>query len=421
MLREPILEFDPNLGLCHLTLAFDRGSIADPPKKEGATLLLLRLMRRCHPDMTSDELEATWDRLGASLSVDVTRRVAALHLTVLSRHLAAAAKLLSEVLQPSNWSSSEFERLKQEALDDWLESLDDDATVARRAFSRAFFRGHAYERLSGGDSVSLGSVTLEDLRLVHGQIVAQDRAHLALSGTFPKRLDDVLSRLSEQLSPLARDCPLPEDHVLAPGRRIHFVTKPERTQAQIIIGCPGTRASDEDMVDLHIGHTAFGGTFGARLSEEVRVKRGWSYGAYSHLPVDRTRQPFWCDAAAGIDDAAPCLQLMLELLEGLVARGLSSAELAATKRYLKNSHPFSLDTAAKRAGSRIEQALHGHLPPKDYLERLEAASRDSVNDALGRRLSSRDVVITVLGSEGRLLEALEAREEPLEIEAFKRD
>lgn len=418
MLRDPVIEADPNLGLCHLTLAFDRGSLTDPLGREGATLLLLRMMRRCHTEMSSEQLEATWDRLGAALTVEVTRTIAALHLTVLSRHLASAATLLSEVLIPSSWSASEFERLKQEALDDWLESLDDDATLARRAFSRAFFRGHAYSRLSGGNAASLKSVQLDDLDLVHAQIFAQDRAHLAISGTLPGDLDRILSQLSSQLPAHARGGSLPSDHVLGPGRRMNFVAKPDRTQAQILIGCQGARASDEDMVDLHIGHTAFGGTFGARLSEEVRVKRGWSYGAYSHLPIDRARQPFWCSAAAGVEDAAPCIQLMLELLEQLVARGISSSELRATKRYLHNSHPFSLDTAAKRAGSRLDQALHGHLPPRDYLDRVAQATQQSVNAALTRRLSSRDVVMTVLGSRGPLLDALQAREEPLEIEAF---
>ena len=64
-----------------------------------------------------------------------------------------------------------------------------------------------------------------------------------------------------------------------PGRHLVFVDKPDRTQTQILIGGLGTSAHDADHVPLIVANAVFGGTFTSRLMQEVRSKRGWSYGA----------------------------------------------------------------------------------------------------------------------------------------------
>jgi zinc protease len=179
-----------------------------------------------------------------------------------------------------------------------------------------------------------------------------------------------------------------------------FVDKPDRSQTQILIGCLGTHPSDDDHIELFIGHTIFGGTFCARLSREVRGKRGWSYGAYSDLPYDKMRQGFSLWTFPQASDAADCIQLELDLLHELLEMGISEEELEAAKKYLKNSHVFSIDTAAKRAALSLDGFVH-ELPGDyhdRYLERIAAVTKDEVNAALQHRLSSTNLEITVLGT-----------------------
>src|SRR5690606_32750779 len=106
--------------------------------------------------------------------------------------------------------------------------------------------------------------------------------------------------------------PLPPAPLAAP--RVVIVDKPERTQTQILIGCLGTRPSDEDHTALVVANTVFGGAFSARLMQSIRAERGWSYGAYSSLPIDRTRQAFSMWAFPKTGDCAPCVELELAML-----------------------------------------------------------------------------------------------------------
>ena len=84
-----------------------------------------------------------------------------------------------------------------------------------------------------------------------------------------------------------------------------LVDKPDRTQAQLRIGHLALRYGDPDTAALAIAEAVFGGMFSSRLMQEIRVKRGWSYGAGCALR--RSRLPHWFEiwTAAGIDVAGP--------------------------------------------------------------------------------------------------------------------
>ncbi|MFO0570791.1 MAG: insulinase family protein [Polyangiaceae bacterium] len=116
-----------------------------------------------------------------------------------------------------------------------------------------------------------------------------------------------------------------------------------------MIGGLGTHPHDADHIALHVANTVLGGTFTARLMNEIRSKRKRSYGAYSNLPYDRHRQAFsmWIPKAT---DAAECIKVELSLLRAWWEKGITARELAWAKRYLVRSHAFSVDTPLQRVG-----------------------------------------------------------------------
>jgi zinc protease len=189
-----------------------------------------------------------------------------------------------------------------------------------------------------------------------------------------------------------------------------LVDKPERTQTQILIGGLGTHASDPDHTALLVGNTIFGGTFTARLTQEVRSKRGWSYGAYSSLPVDRRRQAFSMWTFPKAEDAGPCIALKLDLLHQLRERGVTKKELAWAKRYLTRSHAFAVDTPSKRVGMELDAALYD-LPAdyySNYLGRIAEVSVEQINQALASRLPEDDLLVVVVGTASALRAQVEA-------------
>lgn len=396
-----ILEQDAGLPLLHLSLAFKRGNAVDPAGKEGASRLLLRLMRRSVRGITPEALDEKIDAIGATLSTDAGRSALSISGGCISRSTSEFLTLVEKIVNEPDFSQDEFSRLVQETQAGFTESLDNDSEVARRFFVRALFRGHPYEKLLGGTPASVARVTLGDLQELYESTFRGNQACLALAGDVSEELAQKTGmRLVGGLPEAAQEDSVRIEPQGPQGRHLTFVDKPERSQTQILIGCLGTHPDDKDHMPLFVGHTIFGGTFSARLSREVRGKRGWSYGAYSDLPYDRMRQAFSLWTFPQASDAADCIRLELDLLQELIEKGVSEEELDATKMYLKNSHVFSVDTAAKRAALSLDRFV---LELRDdyhekYLDGIAAVTKEQVDAALQNRLSFKNLEITVLGT-----------------------
>ena len=71
------------------------------------------------------------------------------------------------------------------------------------------------------------------------------------------------------------------------GSRLLLVDKPDATQTYFYIGQPGIDRKNPDRVKLTLVNTLFGGRFTSLLNEELRVKSGLTYGAFSILQQPR--------------------------------------------------------------------------------------------------------------------------------------
>jgi zinc protease len=138
----------------------------------------------------------------------------------------------------------------------------------------------------------------------------------------------------------------------------------------------------------------FGGMFSSRLMQEIRVKRGWSYGAGCALR--RSRLPHWFEiwTAAGIEVCGPAVALTLELLADYAAKGPTDDEVDFARSYLVGSMPFHVATARQRMQLAVRDAVFDL--PAGYTSNLpEALSQLSAGDvraACERNLRPDDAV-----------------------------
>lgn len=415
------------LPLVSFTIAERTGSLEDPPGKEGLFRMTSRLIRRTGAGLSPEELDLRIDSLGASLGVDVGQSAATFQGTFISRSLDAFSELLVGVIARPSLSDGEFGKLKRETLAELVELRDHDRELAQRWFRQKFFAGHTYGRSASGTTTSVAAAEADDIAWLYRLVTTPQNFIFAFAGDIDERqAHSIAERLGAALpggEPRVDSAPEPS---MRPGRHLVIVDKPERTQTQILIGCLGTHPKDEDHLALHVGSTIFGGTFTARLMQEVRAKRGWSYGAYANLPYDRHRRGFSMWTFPKASDAAPCIALELDLLEKWVSEGVTSKELAWAKRYLVRSHAFAVDTASKRVGQALDEELYG-LPPgyhAEYVERIRALSLEDVNGAIRNRITPSDLLVTVLGTASEIQDAVKSaipRLESTEVVPFDED
>jgi zinc protease len=419
-----LVEQSHALPLVHFQVVIPDGSLHDPVGLEGLTRLCARSLRRGTRKRDAQAIEEAIDSLGAELSIDTTPAFVRISGSVIKRSLEPMLQLVGELLYEPSFPEGEVAQLKRESLAALVELSDNDAGLCTTHFRRALFRGHPYARSTLGTRASLEAIE-------HAQVVARYREGLARKARIVALAGDITRAEAEQLArkhldsteASASERTLPPEPSARAGRHLIIVDKPERTQTQIQIGRLGTHPRDPDHTALLVGNAVFGGTFTARLMRAVRSERGWSYGASSRLAIDRVREAFsmWTFPAA--QDAVPCIELELQLLAEWIDGGIREEELAFAQSYLIKSHAFSVDTAEKRVDQAVDVCLYD-LPPdyfSGYTQRVAAVTSADVNRALQRRLSAKDLVITVLATEADIGAKLRALPELSSAESVRFD
>jgi zinc protease len=376
-----------------------RGPADDPIGREGLARHAIELVKCGAGARPREELEAAFEELGASLDAHVTSDAVGLGFRVLSANADAAVTLLADVLARPRLEEAEHARLVRESLATLDDLRDDDSSLCTRFFDRAALTGHPYGRTAFGTAASLAALTRDDAARWWTGSLGAGEVIVGFAGDLDRaRADALAARLTADLrlsaAPLGAPPPIATP---GGGRRTILVDKPERAQSQILIGHGCLRAADPDYLALHVGATVFGGMFTSRLMTEVRVKRGWSYGASARVGRARGGASFKIRVFPSAEQTPETLALVLGLFDELVAKGVTADEVVFATSYLAGTHAFDIDTASERLDRRMDALLWDlpHDPVIGFRERLAAISVEQVNAAIRKWLRPADATITV--------------------------
>ncbi len=404
-----LLETCNALPLVGVTVSQRTGTTLDPPGRSGLTRLLSRLMRRTAGGRSLLSIESGLDRLGASLGTDASYSTVSLQGVVLARSLPGFIDLLGDALGKPSLDDQEMERLVRETRAELVDLRDHDRSLAFRALRQRLFAPHPYAHSPSGTLSSIAALSSVDVRRHFARTVTRENLVLGFAGALgPSQATTLAERLLQAVPSGAAQKEELKEPVYPEGRHLVVVQKPERTQTQLAIGLAGTCAQDPDHTALVVANTVFGGTFSSRLMQTIRVEKGWSYGAYASLSVDRRRQPLILSAFPQAADAAACTRLQLQMLDGLVERGITARELSGAKKYLVRSFAFAIDTATKRLGLALDELLL-ELPCdyyRHYADRVQQVTLAQANDALRRRIDPKRLVVAAVCSESSVQQAL---------------
>jgi zinc protease len=356
-----IVEPSPDTPLVWFEVAIRGGASADPIGVEGLHRHAALLARRGAGSKQRAELDETLDSLGAAVEVSLSRDSLALSGLSLTRHLDAVVDLAASVLAEPRFDEDEHLRLLRETPQVLDEIRDDDSALATRWFDWVCSPGHPYGRTSLGTESSLAKIAelgRDASRDLWRREVVAENLVIGLAGDVDEATaEKIVKRLTERLPKGARVADSPQPGPAQPGRRAILVDKPDRTQAQLRIGHLATRYGHPDTPALAVAEAVLGGMFSSRLMQEVRVKRGWSYGAGCALR--RSRLPHWFEmwTAAGIDVAGPTVALELELYADYAANGPTDDEVDFARSYLIGAMPFHVATARPRMQLAVRDSL----------------------------------------------------------------
>ena len=406
-----LVEENHDLPLVRVQIGLRSGAADDPVELDGLCNFATELMARGAAGKDRATLDRMFDGLGTNLDVIADLDAAWLEVTVLRDKLEPVLSLLADVLLRPDFPVDEADKLRREIGAQLDELRDDDGQLARRYFGHALYGAHPYGRTIIGTSSSLPHLDVAQARGWHQRVVRADNLLVGLAGDLGS--DEAEALVHKHLGAIPPGgtggalYPLPPRRQ---GRRLTLVDKPDRTQSQILWGQPGPKWGEPDYFSLQVSTCAYGGTFTARLMNEVRSKRGLSYGASARLGQGRGARALAAAIAPSLDQTAEALGLVLQLHRDWIESGITQEELDFAKGYLQRSFAFTVSTPEDRLDLRASLDICG-LPREHgdrFVERIGAVTLEQTREAQARHLSPNDLEICIVCTVDDLRPKLEA-------------
>lgn len=403
-----LFEHDPLALASSVQLVFRTGSMADPKGKEGLADLSFHSLLRGTKEHDKDAFFATLERLGASLDVDVGAGRTIISLNTVSENFDAALGLMAEaVLQPSV-KEDEIKALKEETAAGLQQELTNNRRILKRVFRQALFHDTTLAFPPEGTLKAVEGLSADDVR---GFLAAQVKSGDAIVAVSSNRSEaDVKAAVEKAFATLPdggnSDLPMPHPAKLE-GRTLYIVDRPGSTTTEIAIGHFGITAAYKDRDTLETGLYSFGEDMSSMLFQELREKKGWTYGAAGGFDLfERPRRyvgGFMVWAFPQAEHTEELVLRALEVYQDYAKNGLDEKHLSFAKKSLGNSYPFKFATSRARLTGRLYELLEGapHHDVAEYRKIVNGISRKSLLAAIKKVHDPENVAIVLVGDPAR--------------------
>ncbi|MCP4995564.1 MAG: insulinase family protein [Gammaproteobacteria bacterium] len=391
----------PELPMIDIRVVFDAGSARDD-KLPGLAMLTNGVMTDGAGAWNADQVAERMEAVGAELSAGARKDMAWVSIRSLTEPaiLETAIETLTATLAEPRFENGDIERSRRAMQISLRRGEESPGTVAKKAFYKSVFGKHPYATNSGGVQESLKRISREQILGFHKQYYVAKNAVLAIVGAVDrKQAQQLAERLAAGLPAGVRAAKIGTVEALTDANLVDMPFP--SSQSHILMGQPGMRRGDPDYFVLYLGnHILGGGGLVSLLTEEIREKRGLSYSVYSYFSPMRQNGPFIIGAQtqnAKVDEA---LTVIRETLQRYIDQGPTEAELTAAKQNITGGFPLKV-----ASNSDIVQylAMIGFYDlPLDYLDafvgKIDAITREQVQDAFKRRLQPDRMVTVVVGN-----------------------
>lgn len=390
---------DHSIPFTALSIMFKGGASLDAPGKRGEISLMSALLEEGAGQMNSVQYAEAVEGLGAQTSFDVNDDALVVSARALTENRDQAADLLRQALTEPRFDTDAVERVRAQLQSVIRSEATDPQSIASKELARQAWGDHPYATSINGTEQSVGALTRDDLIDAKNRVLARDRVVVAASGDITgaqlgQLLDKVLGGL-----PATGSAPLPQEAHLALKGGVTVIDW-DSPQTVVSFAQPGLPMSDPDYFAAFVAdHILGGGGFSSRLMDQIREKRGLTYGVGTGLSNGLYGQTWQGGMASANDKVAEAVSLIRSEWDRFAEGGVTDKELNDAKTYLTGEYPLRFDGNGKIATILAGMQLIGL--PADYVNtrnaRVEAVTAADVQRVAKRLLHSDQIRFVLVG------------------------
>jgi len=263
--------------------------------------------------------------------------------SVLSEFAPELIKVIADLVINPAFPASEVDRLKADLKRQLMVQKSQPQSQAEEKFFQIIYKDHPYGKYFPTEAM-LDSYSLDKAKGFYDKNFGAKRSVIYVVGKFKEAavttaIQDSFGKWKE--GPDVSFPPATQTRT----NEIALIDRKDAPQTTIILGLPTVTPKDKDYVALQVTNSLLGGSFGSRITSNIREDKGYTYSPYSTIQNRKGVSVWYEEADVTSEQTGASLQEIAKEIKKLQNETPSKDELEGIQRYiagtfvLQNSNP----------------------------------------------------------------------------------
>lgn len=382
-----IYEEDKRLPIVSMQVVFTGSGSIDEGSNAGLARLSAKMMNEGTLKRGAVGFADALDARAIQLSTNAGSETLVMELGTLRDEFDTGLSLMGELLAAPNLTKETLEKVKTITMSDIARKEADFDTVASDELKAILFEGTPIATPNIGTKVSIEKIKLKNVETFLQDKMVLSNVLVVIGGDL--NLSVAKQKVTTLLSPLAvGKTTSARYYEIRKSPKESILSRPSTQQAYLYFGAPfAMKEGDPEFYKARVAMFILGSSgFGSRLMEEIRVKRGLAYSAYSRLLVAKTNSYFSGYLQTKLESQAEAKHSVVEVIDTFVKSGATQSELDQARKFLLGSEPLRVETLSQRLGRTFSEYYQGHELGHSLkeLEMIRTLTLDELNNFIKR-------------------------------------
>lgn len=395
-----------NIPKVTVSAVINAGNLNEPAELPGLADLMGNLMKEGTKTRTSQKVAEEGADMGGSLNVSVAADESDVSIDVLSEFAPKAVALVADVARNPLFPESEMARIKNDMLRQLTIQKSSPQNIALARFRKLIYGNHPYGTVFATED-SIQKTTMADVKKYYDTNIGAQRTHLYVAGKFNTAA--VKKAITANFGTWSKGpAATPDVPQVKPNHTLDLTDRPGAPQSTLYVGLPVANAASEDNIPLLVTNSLLGGSFGSRITSNIREQKGYTYSPSSQISR-RYHDAYWVEVAdVTTKFTGPSLKEIFGEVERLQKEPPSDAELKGIQSFL--SGIFVLQNSSR--GALIGQLRYVDLQGlgdsylSTYVQKVNAVTPKDVQAMTVKYIKPEDMTIVVVGDKAQISEQL---------------
>ncbi len=395
-----------NLPKVTLMLAVRAGTLNQPAELAGLADLTGELMKEGTASRTATQVAEQAANMGGTVDISVDEDQTEILSDVLSEFGAQAVRLIADVAEQPRFPESELPRLKNDALRKLAVAKSVPQNIARERFSKILYPNHPYGVVFPSQE-GIEKTSVQAIKNFYEGNFGAARAHLYVAGRFDST--EIKKAIAESFGNWKSGAaPYMNVPNAAPHHVMEVTDRPSAAQSTLYVGLPVPGPNSPDTIPLSVTNALLGGSFGSRITSNIREQKGYTYSPFSTIST-RYHDAYWVESAdVTTQFTGPSLKEIFAEIDRLRNAPPGDAELKGIETYLSGLFVIrnsSRDALISQLNFVNLQGL-GDDYLKTWVQKVNAVTPEQVQQMMRQYIKPNEMTLVVVGDKSKISDQL---------------